>query len=166
MKQLLKHFGSVARLRRATVEDVADVPGFDFRAVNRAGNVAIDVEAYPANAHLLPRLDELTPGIRRNMEESAAVTAEAAADANRIRQDLRDWFSDVLADARARTDATARPMPRPPPVTNACRERANADTREASTIAITALEGLYFRLKTFARKRRRSRSREIETCLD
>jgi excinuclease ABC subunit C len=28
VKQLLKHFGSVARLRRATAEDVADVPGF------------------------------------------------------------------------------------------------------------------------------------------
>src|SRR5215470_3453842 len=76
---------------------VTDVPGFDFRAVNRAGNVAIDVEAYPANAHLLPRLDQLTPGIRHNMEESAAVTAEAAADANRVRQELRDWFSAALA---------------------------------------------------------------------
>src|SRR5436305_1690916 len=31
---------------------VTDVAGFDFRAVNRAGNVSIDVEAYPANAHL------------------------------------------------------------------------------------------------------------------
>jgi excinuclease ABC subunit C len=28
VKQLLKHFGSVARLRKATAEDVADVPGF------------------------------------------------------------------------------------------------------------------------------------------
>jgi len=77
--------------------EVTDVPGFDFRAVNRAGNVAIDVEAYPANAHLLPRLDQLTPSIRHNMEESAAVTAEAAADANRVRQELRDWFSAALA---------------------------------------------------------------------
>jgi len=76
---------------------VTDVPGFDFRAVNRAGNVAIDVEAYPANAHLLPRLDQLTPGIRHNMVQAAAITAEAAADANRARQDLRDWFSAALA---------------------------------------------------------------------
>src|SRR6476646_2858088 len=76
---------------------VTDVPGFDFRAVNRAGNVAIDVEAYPANAHLLPRLDQLTPGIRQNMQEAAGITAEAAADANRVRQDLRDWFSAALA---------------------------------------------------------------------
>ena len=28
VKQLLRHFGSVARLRAATAEDVADVPGF------------------------------------------------------------------------------------------------------------------------------------------
>jgi len=77
--------------------EVTDVPGFDFRAVNRAGNVAIDVEAYPENAHLLPRLDQLTPGIKQNMEEAAGITAEAAADANRVRQDLRDWFSTALA---------------------------------------------------------------------
>jgi amidase len=76
---------------------VTDVPGFDFSAVNRAGSVAIDVEAYPANAHLLPRLDQLTPGIRRNMVQSAAITAEAAAGASRVRQELRDWFSDALA---------------------------------------------------------------------
>jgi amidase len=55
------------------------------------------VEAYPANAHLLPRLDRLTPGIRRNMEEAAAITDEAAAAANRVRQDLRDWFSAALS---------------------------------------------------------------------
>ena len=50
---------------------VTDVTGFDFRAVNEAGNVAIDVEAYPANAHLLPHLDRLTPHIQRAMTESA-----------------------------------------------------------------------------------------------
>ncbi len=76
---------------------VTDVPGFDFRAVNQAGNVAIDVEAYPANAHLLPRLDRLTPGIRRNMEEAAKITSEEAAEANRVRQELREWFSAALA---------------------------------------------------------------------
>ncbi len=76
---------------------VTDVAGFDFRAVNQAGNVAIDVEAYPANAHLLPRLDRLTPGIRRNMEEAAKITSEEAAEANRVRQELRDWFSAALA---------------------------------------------------------------------
>jgi amidase len=76
---------------------VTDVPGFDFRAVNQAGNVAIDVEAYPANAHLLPRLDRLTPGIRRNMEEAAKITSEEAAEADRVRRELRDWFSAALA---------------------------------------------------------------------
>jgi amidase len=76
---------------------VTDVDGFDFRAVNQAGNVAIDVEAYPANAHLLPHLDRLTPGIRRNLEEAAKITSEEAAEANRVRQELRDWFSAALA---------------------------------------------------------------------
>jgi amidase len=76
---------------------VTDVPGFDFRAVNQAGSVAINVEAYPANAHLLPRLDQLTTGIRRNMEEAANITSEEAAGAARARQELRDWFSAALA---------------------------------------------------------------------
>jgi amidase len=76
---------------------VTDLPGFDFRAVNQAGNVAIDVEAYPANAHLLPRLDRLTRGIRRNMEEAAKITSEETAEANRVRQELREWFSAALA---------------------------------------------------------------------
>jgi Asp-tRNA(Asn)/Glu-tRNA(Gln) amidotransferase A subunit family amidase len=31
------------------------------------------------------------------MEEAAAITDEAAADANRVRQDLRDWFSAALS---------------------------------------------------------------------
>src|SRR5205085_1784905 len=56
---------------------VTDVPGFDFRAANQAGSVAIDVEAYPANAHLLSRLDQLSPGIRHNLEEAAAISGEA-----------------------------------------------------------------------------------------
>ena len=76
---------------------VTDVPGFDFKAVNQAGAVAIDVEAYPANAHLLAYLDRLTPDIRRNMEESAKITSEEAAEANRVRQELREWFSAALA---------------------------------------------------------------------
>jgi amidase len=76
---------------------VTDVPGFDFRAVNQAGNVAIDVEAYPANAHLLPRLDQLTEDIRRSMTEAAKITEEGAAEANRVRQELREWFSAALA---------------------------------------------------------------------
>jgi amidase len=79
------------------VLQVTDVAGFDFRAVNQAGNVAIDVEAYPANAHLLPRLDQLSEDIRRNMTEAAKITSEEAAEADRIRQELREWFSAALA---------------------------------------------------------------------
>src|SRR5579859_4746021 len=76
---------------------LTDVPGFDFRAVNQAGSVAIDVEAYPANAHLLLRLDQLTPDIRRNMAAAAAITAAQKAETERVRQELRDWFSAALA---------------------------------------------------------------------
>ena len=75
---------------------VTDVTGFDFRAVNEAGNVAIDVEAYPANAHLLPHLDRLTRQIQRNMTESAAITADQVEAAERVRQEARDWFAAAL----------------------------------------------------------------------
>jgi amidase len=75
---------------------VTDVAGFDFRAVNQAGNVCIDVEGYQANAHLLPRLDQLAPPNRRNMTEAAQITADEVAEANRVRQELRDWFAAAL----------------------------------------------------------------------
>src|SRR6266568_1136470 len=75
---------------------VTDVTGFDFRAVDQAGNVSIDVEAYQANAHLLPRLDQLAPHNRRSMTEAAQITAEEAAEAARVRQELRDWFAAAL----------------------------------------------------------------------
>src|SRR6266568_4224779 len=75
---------------------VTDVTGFDFRAVDQAGNVSIDVEAYQANAHLLPRLDQLAPHNRRSMTEAAQITAEEAAEAARVRQELRDWFNAAL----------------------------------------------------------------------
>src|SRR5207247_9552090 len=64
---------------------------------NHAGNGAIAVEAYRANAHLSPRLYQLTPGIRSNMTEAAGITSEEAAGAARARQELRDWFSAALA---------------------------------------------------------------------
>ena len=75
---------------------VTDVTGFDFRGVNEAGNVAIDVEAYPANAHLLPHFDRLTRQIQRNMTESAAITADQVEAAERVRQEARDWFAAAL----------------------------------------------------------------------
>ena len=75
---------------------VADVAGFDFRAVNGAGNVLIDVEAYQANEHLLQELDRLSPRTRRNMTESAAVTADERDAADRTRRELRDWFNTML----------------------------------------------------------------------
>jgi len=75
---------------------VSELAGFDFKAANHAGNVLIDVEAYQANAHLLPQLDRLSPQIRRNMTEAAAVTADEAGAVRRSRQEVRDWFTAVL----------------------------------------------------------------------
>jgi amidase len=75
---------------------VTGVAGLDFRAANGAGNVLIDVEAYRANAHLIPQLDRLSPQMRRNMTESAAVTADQRDAASRTRQEVRAWFAAML----------------------------------------------------------------------
>jgi amidase len=75
---------------------VTDLTGLDIRAVNRAGNVLIDVEAYQANAHLVPLLDRLTPQIRRNMTEAAAITAEQVQAAQHVQREARDWFAAAL----------------------------------------------------------------------
>ena len=75
---------------------VTDVAGFDFRAANGAGNVLIDVEAYQANAHLMPHFDRLSPRIRQNMTEAAEVTADQRDAASRTRTEVRDWFTVML----------------------------------------------------------------------
>src|SRR3984885_10819409 len=68
-----------------------EVDGLDFAASNHAGNVLIDVEAYPVNEYLMAEPDRLSSQIRRNMAEAAAITAEEQADANRTRDSLREW---------------------------------------------------------------------------
>jgi amidase len=75
---------------------VTDVAGFGFRAAAEAGDVLIDAEAYQANAHLIPQLDRLSPQMRRNITESAAITADQLEAANRTRQEARDWFAATL----------------------------------------------------------------------
>jgi amidase len=75
---------------------VTDLAGLDVRAVNGAGNVLIDVEAYQANAHLIPLLDRLTPQIRHNMAEGAAITAEQVQTAQHVQRKARDWFAAAL----------------------------------------------------------------------
>jgi excinuclease ABC subunit C len=68
VKQLLKHFGSVARLRKASVEDVADVPGFGpvlaAAVVDRlhAGDEDSDAGTQEADEQREDRLDAPMPG--------------------------------------------------------------------------------------------------------
>ena len=74
-----------------------DVTGLDLGAALRAADVLIDAEGYQANAYLMPQLDRLSPQMRRNLTEAAAVTDDEVAAANRTRQAVREWFSRTLA---------------------------------------------------------------------
>jgi amidase len=74
-----------------------DVDGLDFAAAADATNVLIGAEAYRVNAYLMPHLDRLSRHNRLNMTESAVITAEQVAAAERIRQAVRDWFTATLA---------------------------------------------------------------------
>jgi amidase len=75
---------------------VTDVTAFDFQAAGAAVDGLIDFEAYRANAHLIPQLDRLSPQMRRNMTEAAAITADQRDAANRTRLQVQDWFAAML----------------------------------------------------------------------
>jgi len=74
-----------------------DVTGLDFAAVNAAGSVLIDVEAYRVNEYLMPDLARLSPYNQRNLPGAGAVTADQAAAASRTRASVRDWFAALQA---------------------------------------------------------------------
>jgi len=74
-----------------------DVTGLDVRAVVRASDAIIDTEAYQANAYLMSQLDQLSPQIRANLIESAAIGEEEVTAAKLTQQAVREWFSGMLA---------------------------------------------------------------------
>jgi amidase len=85
-----------AALAAAGIE-TTEVAGLDFAAANAAGNLLIDVEAYPVNEYLMPDLARLSPYNQRNLPEAAAVTADQAAAANQTRASVREWFAGLQA---------------------------------------------------------------------
>ena len=61
------------------------------------GNTIIDAEAYQVNSDLLPQLDRLSPHIRRNLAEGAAISPDEVVAADRARRSVRGWFSGMLS---------------------------------------------------------------------
>ncbi len=74
-----------------------EVAGPDFAAINEAGNLLIDVEAYQVNEYLMPDLARLSSYNQRNLPEAATVTEDQAAAANRTRASIREWFAGLQA---------------------------------------------------------------------
>lgn len=74
-----------------------DVTGLDVRAVVRASDAILNTEAYQANAYLLSQPDQLSPQIRANLIESAAIPEEEVTAAKLTQQAVRKWFSGMLA---------------------------------------------------------------------
>ena len=74
-----------------------EVAGPDFDAINQAGNLLIDVEAYQVNEYLMPDLARLSSYNQRNLPEAATVTEDQAAAANQARASIREWFAGLQA---------------------------------------------------------------------
>ena len=74
-----------------------DVTDLDFSTVRATGDTIIGAEAYQVNSYLLPHIARLSPHIRRNLAEAAAITPDEVAVANRARQAVREWFSGMLS---------------------------------------------------------------------
>jgi amidase len=74
-----------------------EVIGLDFTEVYKVTDVILDAEARRVNAHLMPHLDRLSKLNRRNLTESAKITPDQVAEAERTRQSVRDWFTAALA---------------------------------------------------------------------
>jgi amidase len=74
-----------------------EIAGPDFAAINEAGNLLIDVEAYRVNEYLMPDLARLSSYNQRNLPEAATVTEDQAAAASQARASIREWFAGLQA---------------------------------------------------------------------
>ena len=70
----------------------------DLRESLQAIGVIIDAEGFRSNAYLMPYLTQLSPHVMRNMERGARLSRADRAEAERVRERMRDALRSLLAD--------------------------------------------------------------------
>ncbi len=90
-----RHRGRRGAGRRGPTESPTS-PGSTSAAANAGGERAHRRGGLPGERAPASALDRLSPQMRRNMTESAAVTADQRHAASRTRLQLRDWFTAML----------------------------------------------------------------------
>jgi amidase len=70
----------------------------DLKEALQASGVIVDAEGFRANAYLMPYLAQLSPHVMRNMERGARLSPKDRAEADRIRERMRDTLFSLLAE--------------------------------------------------------------------
>jgi amidase len=89
---------AVDRALAAAEVRVARAASWEFRPVVDAAGMIIDAEGFKVNAYLMPYIDQLSPHVRRNLERGARLRRSDVAHAERVRDEVRARFAELLGD--------------------------------------------------------------------
>jgi amidase len=89
---------AVDRALAAAEVGVARAASWEFRPVVEAAGMIIDAEGFKVNAYLMPYVDQLSPHVRRNLERGARLRRSDVAHAERVRDEVRARFAQLLGD--------------------------------------------------------------------
>jgi amidase len=89
---------AVDRALAAAEVGVKRAASWEFRPVVDAAGMIIDAEGFKVNAYLMPYIDQLSPHVRRNLERGARLRRSDVAHAERVREEVRARFAELLGD--------------------------------------------------------------------